>query len=143
MSEHRKITTIDAAGELLDWSIRVLLDYHSPLPSIALATAADNILAHIVRAKEGHLSLKEALALERHSHPRENPEPMDTLRDLIRYGQRDDWLMAGRDLETEAIELIAHGIIDLHGLGGTVSYEAERFRHWVLQARPELREDEG
>lgn len=140
MSEHRKITTIDAAGELLDWSIRVLLDYHSPLPAIALATAADNILTHLSRAKEGHLSLKEALAIERHSHPRDVPESMETLRDLMRYGQREDWLIAGRERETEAIELIVRCIIELHGLGGAVSYEADRFRHWVLLARPELRE---
>jgi hypothetical protein len=135
-----EVTSIGAAVDQLDWSIRLFLDHRAYVPAITLAGAAEEILGKAVGKQAAFETLKATL-FERFALPEKVvvKDHLNRAKNFLKHGNTTTAKeIVILDSENEAIQYIVRALVNLVTHDCSLPSEFPRFWAWVEKNQPGL-----
>ena len=131
------VSKFQAAGEQLDWAVRLFLDFQAYIPAITLAGAAEEILGEPLGHESAFSVLKDKLTLEFSLPPKEiSQSHLNQAKNWLKHWRgMEDPEHISLDLRNETIQQLARAFSNLLDHNIPLSEQATRFLQWAQEER--------
>lgn len=136
------VPAADAAGNQLDWAIRLLLDHQAFLPSITLAGASRGMIEALLGKDPikvtAYSSIKDALAKKGYGTPDGIGKALNGPRNYLKHADDEALDPYSADLQSMAIAEVILATLSLYRFDHSVVSEWQRFYDWIKINCPDL-----